>query len=79
MGGNNCLVHMIDNLRKIMTLVRFQAIQQYSRLQECVEEHRSIMDAIRRRDPGAVKACVHTHLLRVGKAISESHSYTSTE
>lgn len=78
MSGNHCLVHVIDNLRKIMTLVRFRALQEGERLQECVEEHRLIMGAIRSRDPGAVKQRVHDHLLSVGKAISEIHSSGST-
>jgi DNA-binding GntR family transcriptional regulator len=78
MSGNRCLVHVIDNLRKIMTLVRFHALQQGDRLQECVEEHRRIMSAIRSRDPIAVKEYVQDHLLNVGKAIFEIHSSLST-
>jgi len=78
MSGNHCLVHVIDNLRKIMTLVRFHALRQGRRLQECVEEHRLIMSAIRSRDPIAVKECVSAHLLSVGKAISETHSSVAT-
>jgi DNA-binding GntR family transcriptional regulator len=36
------------------------------------------MAAIRRRDPAAVKECVHAHLLSRGRAISESYEPTPT-
>jgi DNA-binding GntR family transcriptional regulator len=77
MSGNNCMLHVIGNLRKVMKLVRYHALLRGGRLEECFEEHSRIMGAIRRRDPAAVKDSVQAHLLSCGRAISEIYSSRS--
>jgi DNA-binding GntR family transcriptional regulator len=73
MSGNRYLLHVVDNLRKVMKLARYRALQQEGWMDECLKEHRCVMAAIRRHDPVAVRECVHAHLLSCGQAIAEMH------
>jgi DNA-binding GntR family transcriptional regulator len=70
MSGNRWLVQLIQDLRRVIRLVRYHFMLHDGRLEESMEEHRRIMLAVYARDPEAVKECVSEHLLSCGKALS---------
>jgi DNA-binding GntR family transcriptional regulator len=76
-GGNRCLLRIIRDWRKVIRLVGYQFSLLDSGLQQPLEEHRSIMAALRRQDAAAVKECVRDHLLTWGRVIGANRVVSS--
>ena len=55
---------MVVDLRKMMQLVRINSLHKSGRVAESLQEHRMILDALRRRDPEAARASMHEHFRR---------------
>ncbi len=55
---------MVVDLRKLMQLVRISSLHKSGRVAESLQEHRMILDALRRRDPEAARASMREHFLR---------------
>ena len=70
-GGNRWLMQFIDEMRKVMRLVRFHSLASEGRMEQSVAEHRQIMAAIRKRDAEAADKLMHDHLLSGRDAFSK--------
>lgn len=70
-GGNRWLLQFIDEMRKVMRLVRFHSLASEGRVEQSVAEHRQIMAAIRKRDAEAADKLMHDHLLSGRDAFSK--------
>jgi len=64
-GGNRWLLQFIDEMRKVMRLVRFHSLASEGRVEQSVAEHRQIMAAIRKRDAESAEQLMRDHLLAV--------------
>ncbi|HKJ08112.1 MAG TPA: GntR family transcriptional regulator [Gammaproteobacteria bacterium] len=62
LSRNRWLQRVAADLRKILRLARHTQLTVEGRLQGSLEEHRRIMDAVRRRDADAVEQCMKEHL-----------------
>ena len=78
-SGNRWLVQLIQDMRKVIRLIRYHFLLLDGRLGESLEEHRHIMLAIYARDPAAVKECVSHHLLCCGTALATLYPPSSAE
>jgi len=78
-AGNRWMLQIINDLRKVMKLVRYHSLLLEGRLEESLTEHRRIMAAIRRRDPAAAEECMRSHLLRGADAMSKISQPTPAE
>jgi len=70
LAGNPWLSRMVGDLRKFLKLVRGRQLRLPGRLQASIVEHRSIMDALQRRDPDAADRVMHYHLMAQRKALA---------
>ena len=78
-SGNRWLVQLIQDMRKVIRLIRYHFLLLDGRLGESLEEHRHIMLAIYARDPATAKECVSHHLLRCGDALSTLYPASPAE
>ncbi|MFT3720124.1 GntR family transcriptional regulator [Pseudorhodoferax sp.] len=61
-AGNRRREAMVGDLRRLMQLVRISSLHKSGRIAESRQEHRDIMDALRRRDPEAARARMQAHV-----------------
>lgn len=69
-AGSRWLLQVIQDLRKVMKLNRHDSLRIEGRLQQSLEEHREIMEAIRGRDPARAEEAMRTHLRSSRKALA---------
>ncbi len=62
-AGNRWLLQFINEMRKVMKLVRFHSLTSEGRMEQSVAEHRQIMAAIRERDADSAEKLMRDHLL----------------
>lgn len=62
LSGNRWLQRVVADLRKILRLARHTQLMVEGRLQHSLEEHRRVMDALRRRDASEVEQMMKDHL-----------------
>lgn len=62
LSGNRWLLSVIQDLRKVLKLTRLHSLKLDGRLQQSLDEHRTIMAAIKARDPVAAEKAMQTHL-----------------
>jgi DNA-binding GntR family transcriptional regulator len=60
-AGNKWRNQMVADLRKVMKLNRHQSLLKAGRVRESLAEHRSVMDALLRRDPQAATRRMQEH------------------
>lgn len=60
-AGNRWRNQMVADLRKVMKLNRHNSLLKSGRIEESLAEHRTIMDALARRDPTAAAAAMQQH------------------
>jgi len=65
-AGNPCLLDMIQQLRRQIHAVRFNAWAEPARIARSLTEHRQMVEALSRRDGGALARLTEEHL-RVAK------------
>lgn len=63
LAGNRWLNQAIDDLRKVLKLVRRHSLRVEGRMVESLDEHRAVMVAIRAHDPAAAERAMHAHLM----------------
>jgi DNA-binding GntR family transcriptional regulator len=68
LAGNRWLLHVIDDMRKVLKLARHHSLLRDGRLQQSLAEHREIMEAIRARTPERAEELMRVHLLSGGAA-----------
>ena len=73
LSGNRYLQRVTADLRRILTLARHQQLRKPGRLQASIEEHRKIIDALRKGYAELAEACMKNHLLEQAKALTSEH------
>ncbi len=68
--GNRWLIQAIEDMRKVLKLIRRHSLLRKGRVGESLEEHRAIMAGIRARDPAAAERAMRHHLLRGRAALA---------
>lgn len=63
LSGNRWMLQIINDLRKVMKLVRYHSLLLEGRLEESLAEHRRIMAAIRKHAAAAAEEYMRAHLL----------------
>lgn len=63
LAGNRWLNQAIEDLRKVLKLVRRHSLRVEGRMMESLNEHRQVMAALRDRDAAAAERAMHAHLL----------------
>ncbi len=66
LAGNRCLMEMIQQLRRQIHVVRFNAWARPNRIVRSIAEHRQMVEALRRRDGEGLARLTEEHL-RVAK------------
>ncbi len=62
-SDNHWLLHVIEDLRKVIKLSRHHSLFSEGRLEQSLAEHRAILGALRARDPEAAEARMREHIL----------------
>lgn len=66
-SDNRWLLHVIEDLRKVIKLSRHHSLFSEGRLEQSLSEHRAILAALQDRDPGAAELRMREHI-RSGRA-----------
>jgi DNA-binding GntR family transcriptional regulator len=69
-ADNRWLLHVIEDLRKVIKLSRHHSLYSEGRLEQALAEHRSVLDALLERDADAAEARMREHI-RSGRAALE--------
>ncbi|MBS0545366.1 MAG: GntR family transcriptional regulator [Proteobacteria bacterium] len=69
-ADNRWLLHVIEDLRKVIKLSRHHSLFSEGRLEQALAEHREILDALLERDADAAEARMRDHI-RSGRAALE--------
>ncbi|WP_336235565.1 GntR family transcriptional regulator [Achromobacter dolens] len=64
LAGNQWLVDMVGNLRKVLSLSRHRSLAWPGRIEESCAEHLAIFEALKARDPERAEALARHHLMR---------------
>ncbi len=75
-AGNRTLDGILSGLRHKVFLHRYRQLYQPDRFRASMEEHRMLMEAFRRRDPGAAERVMREHLINQCEALV--HVYESS-
>jgi DNA-binding GntR family transcriptional regulator len=62
-AANRWMLQFINDMRKVMRLVRYHSLWMHGRLEQSLTEHRAIMAAIQNREPELAEKCMREHLL----------------
>jgi len=60
-AGNKWRNQMVADLRKVMKLNRQQSLLKSGRIEESLQEHTQVMDALLQRDAAAAARCMQAH------------------
>lgn len=63
MAGNRWLSQLIDEMRRLLKLTRRDSLRLEGRIQQSLEEHRTILDAIEKRDAAGAALAMYNHIL----------------
>lgn len=69
-ADNRWLMHVIEDLRKVIKLSRHHSLYSEGRLEQALAEHRAVLDALLERDADAAQARMREHI-RSGRAALE--------
>jgi len=61
-AGNKTLNQIVNDLRKKILLYRFQSLNLPGRFESSIQEHRELLEAFRKRDPGKAESLMKNHL-----------------
>lgn len=69
---NRFLSQVVADLRKVMKLNRHQSLFKRGRIEDSLQEHAAIVQALAQRNPGAARQAMHTHFAN-GLAAAKNH------
>jgi DNA-binding GntR family transcriptional regulator len=69
LAGNRVLNDVINGLRQKILLYRQRQLYQPERFDQSIQEHRDLLDAIRKKDPASAESLMKRHLLMQCKAL----------
>ncbi|WP_068808545.1 GntR family transcriptional regulator [Thauera phenolivorans] len=61
-ADNRWLIHVVEDLRKVIKLSRHHSLSAEGRLEASLAEHREILDALLARDAGRAEALMRSHI-----------------
>lgn len=64
LNGNKWLLQMVQDLRKVMKLHRHNSLDKSGRIHESLQEHETLMQALRTGDAAAAKEAMQQHIQR---------------
>lgn len=70
--GNRWLLQVIQDLRKVLKLTRMHSLSVEGRLQQSLEEHQAILDAMRKGDAAQAEILMRDHLRAGREAITKN-------
>ncbi|MDO8788350.1 MAG: GntR family transcriptional regulator [Sulfuritalea sp.] len=70
-AGNRYLAQLIDDARKVIKLTRRDSLRLEGRLKQSLAEHRTILEALRLKDPALAGQRMHEHLLSGRAALAK--------
>ena len=68
------LLQVIQDLRKVLKLTRYQSLSLDGRLQKSMEEHRELLAAIKSKDPQLAEQVMKQHLIAGSEAMAKATS-----
>ena len=71
LANNKWLAQTISDLRKILKLARLQQLHAPGRLEQSLQEHMAVFDALKRRDAVGAEQAMHNHLLQQHVALRD--------
>jgi DNA-binding GntR family transcriptional regulator len=74
LAGNRWLSRISEELRNVLVLARHRQLTAEGRLQASLEEHRNIMQALRKGDAEAASQAMFNHLCRQEKVFREEYA-----
>lgn len=74
LSDNRWLMQVIQDLRKVLKLTRLHSLSLEGRLQQSLDEHRTIMAGFKARDPKHAEKAMHDHLLSGREALARIHA-----
>ena len=63
-ANNRRREQMVNDLRKLMKMVRISSLHKTGRIAQSLQEHRDLLDALRQRDPEAAAQRMRAHFLQ---------------
>lgn len=79
LAGNKVLNDVINGLRQKISLYRQRQLYQPERFRQSIQEHRDLLDAFRKKDPGSAEYLMKRHLLMQCKALVGLYSSKVTK
>lgn len=73
-AGNRWLLQVIQDLRKVLKLTRYQSLSVDGRLRKSMEEHRELLAAIKARQPEQAEQVMKAHLIAGSEAMARATS-----
>ena len=70
LADNHWLLHVIEDLRKVIKLSRHHSLYSEGRLEQALAEHRAILDALVKRDAAAAEVLMRAHIRRGREAVA---------
>lgn len=71
LSGNRWMLSVIQDLRKVLKVSRLHSLSLEGRLQQSLDEHRTILAAIKAGQPSAAETAMHDHLLSGREALAK--------
>ena len=75
LANNRWLLQVIQDLRKVLKLSRLHSLSLEGRLQQSLEEHRTILVALKAGDAARVEKAMHDHLLSGREALARMQEH----
>lgn len=75
LANNRWLLQVIQDLRKVLKLSRLHSLSLEGRLQQSLEEHRTILAALKAGDAPLVEKAMHDHLLSGREALARMQEH----
>jgi len=75
LANNRWLLQVIQDLRKVLKLSRLHSLSLEGRLQQSLEEHRTILAALKTGDAPRVEKAMHDHLLSGREALARMQEH----
>jgi len=69
-ADNRWLLHVIEDLRKVIKLSRHHSLYSEGRLEQALAEHRALLDALIARDASAAESLMRAHIRRGREAVA---------
>lgn len=77
-SGNKILIDVLNGLRQKILLHRHRQLYHKDRFKKSMQEHRQLLEALRKRNPALADTCMKRHLIKQCKALVDLYSTRET-